>query len=425
MAALQQTLFVHIQLMSMLFVACCMLSMFQHLTWFAWMQNRPASKDNKYVQYMKTITKRTDVAHVSHGWGTLNYPIRNSAKSGHAYAGAGGDSGSWREGDSISFLGSDVQSHLSASGLQPGQTHTPARIGRDQHPLMADTNTAGLFHAARSDNLHATVSSSPAAGGSHAGHSMDLPSLERERVVCVAASKYFSVAVTDKGEVWTFGADYNGSLGSDISWSTSAQLVTGVLAKAIQAAGGAVTVAAGKTFCVCKTASGRVLVWGKLGGGFPMVRNLSWACKDMVAEVAGLPPIKSIAAGQHHALLTDGERVWCIGSWLTAAGGEAGCASWEQPAEVLHVPDEGVVKVVAGYHASAAITGDGRVYMWGRLVDDNSADAGMGKVEQGSVLNPVDWGWAGFGADKPKLVDALTGVKDLALGGYHALALVG
>lgn len=32
--------------------------------------------------------------------------------------------------------------------------------------------------------------------------------------------------------------------------------------------------------------------------------------------------------------------------------------------------------------------------------------------------------WAGFGADTPTLVEGLTGVRGVALGGWHALVLV-
>ena len=66
--------------------------------------------------------------------------------------------------------------------------------------------------------------------------------------------------------MWTFGADYNGALGSDSSWSTSARQVSGQLADIIEAGGGAVQVAAGGTFCLALTATGRVVVWGKLPG---------------------------------------------------------------------------------------------------------------------------------------------------------------
>lgn len=65
------------------------------------------------------------------------------------------------------------------------------------------------------------------------------------------------------------------------------------------------------------TAQGKVIVWGKIGGpagprgihGGP--RGIQPG--PMVAELMGLPPIVSIAAGQSHALLTDGERVWALG----------------------------------------------------------------------------------------------------------------
>jgi hypothetical protein len=34
-----------------------------------------------------------------------------------------------------------------------------------------------------------------------------------------------------------------------------------------------------------------------------------------------------------------------------------------------------------------------------------------------------DFSWPGFGGDRPRLVPELTGVRDVALGGHHALAL--
>ena len=40
------------------------------------------------------------------------------------------------------------------------------------------------------------------------------------------------------------------------------------------------------------------------------------------------------------------------------------------------------------------------------------------------LAEDVRWKWAGFGADKPTLVDGLSAVKGVALGGWHALVLV-
>ena len=78
--------------------------------------------------------------------------------------------------------------------------------------------------------------------------------------------------------------------------------------QALQENGGAIALAAGGTFCLALTAMGKVIVWGKIGG--PSGQR---GGRPTVAEIMGLPPIVSIAAGQSHALMTDGERVWALG----------------------------------------------------------------------------------------------------------------
>lgn len=70
--------------------------------------------------------------------------------------------------------------------------------------------------------------------------------------------------------------------------------------------------AAGSTFCLANTGSGRVVMWG----GWPGARGAA-SCPahrgTAVAEIMNLPPIRHIAAGHSHALLSDGERVWALG----------------------------------------------------------------------------------------------------------------
>ena len=68
------------------------------------------------------------------------------------------------------------------------------------------------------------------------------------QVVACDASRYFSVAATADGNVWTFGACYNGALGSGSSWSTSAQPVAAELSRTIADGGGAVKVRMGCLF---------------------------------------------------------------------------------------------------------------------------------------------------------------------------------
>lgn len=77
----------------------------------------------------------------------------------------------------------------------------------------------------------------------------------------------------------------------------------------LQENGGVIALQAGGTFCMALTAKGKLVVWGKIGQ--PTGERQRGG--PMVAEIMGLPPIISIAAGQSHALMTDGERVWALG----------------------------------------------------------------------------------------------------------------
>lgn len=110
--------------------------------------------------------------------------------------------------------------------VQPGQVHSPTRLGLDTHPLFRMRHPAGQEAPPR-------------------GPADMMKGLEDEEVLGVAASSYFSAAVTSEGEVWTFGACFNGSLGGESNWSTSARRVAEPLATMLKENGGAVAVAAG------------------------------------------------------------------------------------------------------------------------------------------------------------------------------------
>ncbi|KAF8058300.1 HERC2 [Scenedesmus sp. PABB004] len=229
---------------------------------------------------------------------------------------------------------------------------------------------------------------------------------------------------TAKGEVWTFGADYNGALGGgDASWLSSPRRVAAPIAAALAADGGAVAVAAGGTFAAARTAAGSVLVWGRLGPATPAAAPFA-----RVALPRGVA-VRGMAAGQQHLLMTDGARVWAVGRWLDAAGDEAGAACASAPCELLALPGgAGVARVAAGAHASAAVTDDGGLWLWGRLLDEQHGHgllrrAGSAAASAGAPA-PVDWRWAGFGGATPRRVEELGArVRDVALGGWHALVL--
>ena len=93
----------------------------------------------------------------------------------------------------------------------------------------------------------------------------------------------------------------------------------GLLFQALEENGGAIDIATGATFCLCRTGNGRAVLWGGfLGAGSPAPSSPSAAGARpprgvQVAEVMGMPQIAHIAAGHSHALISDGVRVWALG----------------------------------------------------------------------------------------------------------------
>lgn len=334
----------------------------------------------------------------------FNYLIQKSGSSGrHQLSLGGGSSGSPIAG-SLSFLygGMDMEGHINATGMHAGSSYVPARVGTEHLPFTAWSSNVPFVQDMYS-------------GG-----------LADERVVDVSASRFYSAVVTDKGEVWSFGGDPYGNLGVDSSLESGPQKLNPELATAIQDYGGAVQVAAGGAFCMCLTAAGKVFVWGRLGGNaMANALELPTGSRQVVKEVLGLPPIKSIAAGQQHGLLTDGRHVWTIGRWLLASGEEAGFARWESPELVLNRgPDKDeITRVGAGPLASAAVTGDGDLYLWGRVLDQYHVEGLCRRQQNEYIAEDVNWEWGGFGASTPTRVPGLPKVKDVAIGGWHMLVL--
>jgi hypothetical protein len=135
-------------------------------------------------------------------------------------------------------------------------------------------------------------------------------------------------------------------------------------------------------------------------------------------------------------LLSDGQQVWVVGRWVDAEGEQVGIAHWRHPHLVLSLTgSEGVTRVTAGLHSSAVVTSDGRLWLWGRLVDKQhgvgilrrfgAEDTHQQQQQQWLAASGgrADWAWSGFGGAEPQLVREVSGVRDVALGGWHALVV--
>ena len=45
-----------------------------------------------------------------------------------------------------------------------------------------------------------------------------------------------------------------------------------------------------------------------------------------------------------------------------------GSADWDKPEELLRLPTSGISSLAAGTHSSAAVSGDGNLWLWGRVL---------------------------------------------------------
>jgi hypothetical protein len=115
----------------------------------------------------------------SSAWGSS----RGSGLAGSFFGGSSSSSNAEQISMSGVWGGASLEAHLSAAGLHPGQVGVPARVGAGP--------CSSMIAAAASEEEAAAETAQQQLGS--------------EVVVGVAASKYFSLALTAKGEVWTFG----------------------------------------------------------------------------------------------------------------------------------------------------------------------------------------------------------------------------
>ncbi|GAB4814257.1 hypothetical protein N2152v2_001303 [Parachlorella kessleri] len=188
--------------------------------------------------------------------------------------------------------------------------------------------------------------------------------LEGKRVVSVACGAEHSVCCTDQGEVYAWGWGRYGNLGdgecSDRRLPVKVKGLEGVRVA---------QVACGWRHSAAVDDAGRLYVWGwgrwgQLGLGDC---NDAWVPR----QVAGLQDIALVAGGWRHMLAADSSgAVW---AWGWGKFGQLGLGNnqdvVESPQRLEALSGERAVRLASGWRHSMVATQSGKVYTWGRGVN--------------------------------------------------------
>lgn len=187
----------------------------------------------------------------------------------------------------------------------------------------------------------------------------------------VAASDSLTVAIDRDGHIWAWGTFRcsDGILGFNSSSQVANRPQRLVLKEKF------VDLACGTDHVLALSTTGKVFAWGN-GQQFQLGRRVVERTRlnGLVPREFGLKKIVAIGCGSYHSFAKDSDgRVW---AWGLNQFGQCGVTIEElgEDGAVVAVPtivggleDKDVVQMTGGEHHSAAITQDGKVYVWGRL----------------------------------------------------------
>jgi alpha-tubulin suppressor-like RCC1 family protein len=225
------------------------------------------------------------------------------------------------------------------------------------------------------------------------------------------ASSYHGLAALDDGTVWAWGFNDYGQLGdATTNWSTVRRKVVDLT--------GVKAVAAGFKHSLALLEDGTVWAWGLNDAG--QLGDGSTEPSSTRHKVLDWKGVKAVAAGSRFnlALLEDGAVYsWGQGNWhqlgQVTDKGIDDVANKSTPAQVVNLT--GVTAIAAGLGHGLALLEDGTVCAWG---SNEWGQGGHGKA-------------GGYSSTPLKVRDVknpdtteLTGVKAIAAGSYHSLALL-
>ena len=225
-----------------------------------------------------------------------------------------------------------------------------------------------------------------------------IPSMQGVRVSTVAASHSLSLAVTEAGQLYSWGRGYLGH-SEAIQVLNVPTLVAAFLTMPVR------RVAAGRCHILAVTISGALYSWGSGTLVAVALGHGNRAPQPMPKRVEALQGVLDVAAGQEHSLAFTSSALYSWGDGESGRLGHGNESGQLVPKRVEALQDR-VCGVAAGMSHSLVVTSSGAVYSWG---DGDSGRLGHGDESEQLV---------------PKRVEAMQErACGVAAGDFHSLIL--
>ena len=257
----------------------------------------------------------------------------------------------------------------------PGQVGPATQVAAGGHSLVL-TATGQLYGFG--DNFFGQLGSSANTGTNNPNPTPTVVTLPGEigPVTQVAAGSDHSLAVTASGQLYAFGFNYYGQLGRSANTSSGDPNPTPTVVTLAGEIGPVTQIAAGGNHSLAVTASGQLYAFGYNGyGGLGSATNSGTGNPTSTPTPVSLPgeigPVTQVAAGGAHSLaVTASGQLYAFGLNGTGELGSATNISTNNPnptPTLVTLPGEigPVTQVAAGSNHSLAVTASGQLYAFG------------------------------------------------------------
>ncbi|XP_023712816.2 RCC1 and BTB domain-containing protein 1 [Cryptotermes secundus] len=195
------------------------------------------------------------------------------------------------------------------------------------------------------------------------------PNLFGKEVIEVACGSHHSLALTRDGEVYAWGQNNCGQVGSGMSTNQSIPRKV----NSIIGTKRAISIACGQTSSVAVLENGEVYGWGFNGNGqLGLGNNVNQLNPCRVLNLQGIVITKVVCGYAHTMALSD---VGALYVWGANTYGQLGTGNRSNVSAPVHVASEigRIVDVAATHynHISTAMTQNSKVYMWGQCRGQN------------------------------------------------------